>query len=65
MAALTNSLGLHASLQCDFVKRCSLFPHSLNLALAQFMPKPMGCGRNDVVSVVNFHLLSWPPKLSC
>ena len=62
MATLTNSPGLHAPLQCDFVKRWTLYPHSL--ALTQFMPKPMGYGRNDVVPVVNFHSLSWP-LLNC
>lgn len=43
-----SSLGIHAPLQCDFAalftKRWSLFPHPLNLGLAQFMPKLMGCG---------------------
>lgn len=62
---LVNSLVLHAPLQCNFVKKCSLFLHPLNLALAQFMPKVMGCGRSNVVLVINFHLLSWTPKLSC
>lgn len=43
----------------------TMFPHPLNLGLAQFMPKPMGCSRNDAVLIVNVHLLSWPPELSC
>lgn len=46
MATLTNSPGLHAPLQCDFVKRWTLYPHSL--ALTQFGLDPIHAQTNGI-----------------